>query len=88
MRVKELEDAFYDRYNRRVTIDRTMVVQDNLIKTCTITITHELKTLVITEYLTDGQMTECAQVTYNGVTHSFKTHLEAEVYVADMIGAK
>ena len=77
-----LKDAFKKRYNRDIEID----VTENFTDRTSLKIKSKKKTeLLITEYRKEG-LTDYVTVQFGDKTHRYSRYIDAEVFVADMIG--
>jgi hypothetical protein len=80
-----LEHQFKRRYNRSVIIHRKVQIEDGEPVQATVQITYRGHNFIVVEKLVGG-LTQTVTVTYLGKVNTFKTHLEAETFVADKIG--
>ena len=85
IRSEGLEEQFKRRYNRKVTIHSQNDIEGTEFVRGRIQITYRDQNFYLDEHLENG-MTKFVILKHNNVTHTFKTHLEAEIYVADKIG--
>lgn len=78
--MNSLEEAFQKRYNRKVAVNASRAEN-----TVTATIKYRDEVFTVTEKLKDG-LTEYTEVTYKDKTNRFKRYIDAEIYIADIIG--
>lgn len=80
-----IEKQFKQRYNRDIEAYRKIYTEDDEVKQADVKIIHNGNEYMLIEYLKDG-LTEQALFKHKEKTWKYKTHLEAEVHCADMIG--
>ena len=82
-----LEEQFKRRYNRDVEVCREVIAnEERKIEKVYIDIKYKKNTYKLTEYLTKEMSTDYATVSIGDKEYRYKTYLEAEIFVADMIG--
>ncbi len=83
----QLDQAYKYRYNRDVQVSNgSKVNKDGTIGQVTVEITSKKGAkYILNEYLKDN-LTDYVTLTIGEKVHQYKTYLEAEVYVADLIG--
>ena len=87
-RIEVLEDEFARRYNRKVEVWRDVFTKDKKFEKVVVDIRHDGQSYVLTEYFTPDQLTDYVTLDINDKCHRYKVYLEAEIQVADLIGAK
>ena len=86
-RIKALEDEFKKRYNREVEVRRDVFTKDKKFTKVILDITCEKKKYTLTEYFTEDQETDYVTLEHNDKCHRYSRYLDAEVHMADIIGA-
>jgi hypothetical protein len=80
-----LERQFKARYNRSVIIHSQVELEGIEFRRSLVQITYRGNHFIVDERLENG-MTKEVTVQFAGKVNKFKTHLEAEIFVADKIG--
>jgi hypothetical protein len=80
-----IEKQFKRRYNRDVEVYRKIYQDNGQPKKAEVEINFKGNKFLLTEHLKDG-LTDYTTVEEKGRMHKYKTHLEAECFVADKIG--
>lgn len=89
VRVELLERQFSDRYGRDVEVYRSIAIgEDKLILHTSIHIIFQDQKYIITEYLKKDQTTDYVVSGRESDPRQYRDYLQAEVYVADLIGEK
>ena len=78
--MNNLEEAFQKRYNRKVNVNTAK--NEN---TVVAEIKYRDEVFRVIEKMKDG-LTDYAEVTYKDKTNRFKRYIDAEIFIADMIG--
>jgi hypothetical protein len=79
-KMNSLEEAFQKRYNRKVNVN-TAKNENTVIAE----IKYRDEVFRVIEKMKDG-LTDYAEVTYKDKTNRFKRYIDAEIFIADMIG--
>ena len=89
-RKEELEKAFEKRYGKKVEVYRAFTKgESGVLEIATIhIITPDGVKYTITEYLKNGEVTDFVLSGKENDERKYNNYLEAEVYVADLIGDK
>jgi len=89
VKVPAFEEAFYKRYGKNVEVYRAVTMNESG-KLDSVSIhlytKQEKKKYVLTEVLDEKQKTKYALSGKDKPKHKYKSYLEAEIYVADLIG--
>lgn len=88
-RVPLMEQYFEDRYGRVAEVYRAITKgEDKRVDYVTVHIKENGEKYTITEYLTKDQTTDYVLSGKEGAPRKYRDYLQAEVYVADLIGQK
>lgn len=88
-RVEEFEKAFKKRYGKDVKVYAGVLQEDKkLFNKVTVQIKHGDDTYKMEEFLNSDRLTDYVLVHVRDNVYRYRTYLEAEIYVADLIGEK
>ena len=87
-RIEALETEFSNRYNRKVEIWRDVFTEDKKFVKVNVEIKHDGKSYSLTEFFTPEQATDYVTLDINDKSYRYDRYVDAEIHVADLIGAK
>jgi len=85
-RIEAFEKDFKKRYNRDVKIWREAFIEGKKFTKVIIDINYCDSSYVLTEYLTEEQVTDYVTLDINDKSHRYQRYIDAEIHVADLIG--
>ena len=87
-RVEQFEKAFKKRYGKDAEVFSEIVKDGNVVKQAVIKIISSVGTYMVIEHFKEDNKTDFVESGEENNLRKYKTYLEAEIYVADLIGEK